>query len=127
MTGTDRRRLWVGRTCIVAAAMAASWGLVSCGGNGQDGADTSRSAQMSEQWTELADGSYSCDATNTTRSNGPYALDCEKSGDTITIEFANGGHLDLDIDSQEYTGPHSWEITATSSTTGDEWSLTIDE
>lgn len=118
------RVIWV---LFALAVLVVPWGLASCGGHAAGGSASSESVSESEEPTELADGSYYCDVTNMTRSNGPYILDCEKSGDTITIHFPNGGHIDLDIDSQESTGEGSWEITATNAENGDSWDLSIDE
>jgi hypothetical protein len=106
--------------------------LASCGGDDSSGSYSSSSdyssgsAAAKEQPTELDDGSYSCEATNDTRGNGPYTLSCDKSGDTATIHFDNGGYVELDIDSQELDGEGSWVISGTDSR-GDTWTLNIDE
>lgn len=39
------------------------------------------------------DGTYTCEVINITASNGPYALACDKSGDTVIVHFPNGGHI----------------------------------
>ena len=96
--------------------------LVGCGTGARD---ESRSNESSDLSTELEDGSYSCDATNSTRGNGPYALDCEKSGDTITIYFTNGGHIDLDIDSQDGTDG-SWDVSAANPANSESWEITVE-
>jgi len=77
--------------------------------------------------TDLEDGTYSCNATNSSRGNGPYTLECEKSGDRVILHFANGGHVTLDIGSQETADGHSWQIEASHAETGDSWELTIEE
>src|SRR5258705_11285211 len=66
--------------------------------------DSANSANSREKVAEeqrssfLEDGSYNCEVSNTTRGNGPYTLECEKSGDEIVIHFNNGGYINLDID-----------------------------
>ena len=72
------------------------------------GSETSRSAESSDALRELPDGFYSCDALNATRSNGPYPLDCDKSGSNITIHFNNGGYVDIDLYSQQSVDGLSW-------------------
>lgn len=138
-SGKNRARWW--GWPVFALALVALLSLGSCGGDTQTPSGSEQSASTIkestiggdagvsdvEEPTELADGSYSCEAINATRGKGPYSLECDKSGDTITIHFANGGHIDLDIDSQDLSGEDSWEITATSAESGDEWNLTIDE
>lgn len=101
--------------------------LPSCEDSSPSTHATLDTSSVTAETLELVDGSYSCEATNITRGNGPYTLDCEKSDDTITLHFLNGGHIDLDIDSQESSGDGSWEITATHSRNGDQWELSIDE
>jgi len=53
-------------------------------------------------------------ATNTSRGNDPYDLECEESGDTITWYFSNGGWIEADIDSHERS-EGGWTISATDS------------
>lgn len=106
--------------------------LTSCGDSGSGAKYSSSfgyssgSAAAEGQPTELDDGSYSCQAINATRGNGPYTLSCDKLGDTVTIHFDNGGYVEIDIDSQERDGEGSWIVSGTDSR-GDTWTLNIDE
>jgi hypothetical protein len=111
------------RPWLLAALVAVSVG--ACGEGNAPSSDTTSAEETATAPDELADGTYSCDATNSTRGTGPYSLECEKSGDTIVLQFANGGHVSLDIDSQDTTDGSSWEIEATNSDTGDSWGLTV--
>ncbi len=113
--------------CVCTAAWLVAMSLVACGNSPPTARDSTPRGAAVEEASELADGTYSCDATNTSRGYGPYSLECDKSGDTITLHFSNGGHIDLDIDSQESAGGGTWEIETTSSENGDSWSVTIDE
>jgi hypothetical protein len=123
--GTRRRRLRWTLNLVMAVVMS---GLVgACGGDSKGTAGGGESTTEVSPPTELEDGSYSCEASNSTSGNGPYALDCEKSGDTITLRFPNGGHIDLDIESQESADGKTWEIEATNDQNGDSWTVTIDD
>lgn len=42
---------------------------------------------------EFPDGTYTCEVVNATASNGPYTLNCDKSGHTVVVNFPNGGHI----------------------------------
>lgn len=88
--------------------------------------DPSITTESFEASDELDDGSYSCEAGNDTRGNGPYDLECDKYGDVITLAFPNGGHIDLDIDSQVRVDEDTWEFETTHSESGDSWTVTID-
>jgi hypothetical protein len=99
----------------------------SCGDAETESTPDPRADTQAEVSTELADGSYSCEATNDTRGNGPYDLECEKDGDVLTLTFPNGGHIDLDIDSQVRSGHDSWELEATHAEGGDSWTITVEQ
>jgi len=88
-----------------------------------DESTTDSSSEPSDP-DELADGDYSCDAYNSTAGNGPYSLECEKSGDSIVLHFSNGGYITLDIDSQDLDG-NTWEIDATNADNSDSWDITV--
>jgi hypothetical protein len=106
---------------IVPAALvllAFIFGLISCGIS-----PPARTDQ--EEPSVLQDGSYSCDATNSTQGNGPYSLACEKSGDTLTIHFENGGYIHLDIDSQDKADENTWEIAGSNPANVDSWDVTV--
>lgn len=77
--------------------------------------------------SELDSGSYSCEAENTTRANGPYSLDCEKIGNEVIIHFPNGGYISTDVSSEENDGSGSWTIEAEHPESGDTWEVQIDE
>lgn len=76
---------------------------------------------------ELPDGSYSCEATNTTNGYGPYTIDCEKNGDEITVNFPNGGYIVTDIDSIESDGSGNWAADTTHTPEGESWEVEITE
>lgn len=100
--------------------------LTIAGCSAGNGRAASQAIEESKAPTELRDGTYSCEAMNETRSNGPYSLSCDKSGDELVIHFDNGGYISADIDSQITQDGSSWEIDATHSERGDSWHLTID-
>ena len=78
-----------------------------------------------EESDQLKDGSYDCTVSNTDRSNGPYTLTCDKSGDEIKINFPNGGYRTISVDEPQHDGDQftfegtddklteSWEIEIT--------------
>ena len=101
--------------------------VCACEGNGPPPNEPNPSSGEGAPPAALEDGSYSCDAYNSTRGNGPYVLDCDKSGDNVTIHFPNGGYLDLDIESQDSTDGSSWEIEATDAANGDSWTITVEK
>ena len=74
---------------------------------------------------ELTDGTYDCEVENTTRSNGPYTLDCDKSGSELVIHFTNGGYITNDIDSANSDANGLWTFETTNPETADNWSVEI--
>ena len=96
--------------------------LTSCGEN-----DTSAPSSDNQAEQVLADGSYECEASNTTQGNGPYNLECEKIGNELTIHFSNGGYIVNDIDSINSNGEKSWTLDTTHPEEGDNWDVVINE
>jgi hypothetical protein len=92
--------------------------LVACGTPASD--DDSGA----EQEASFLDGTYSCEASNTTSGNGPYSLECDKSGDEVVIHFNNGGHITLDVDSQEMRG-EQWHVEGTNAQRGEAWEVIL--
>jgi hypothetical protein len=115
------------RPCLIAIVI----GLLvpMCAVGCAPSSDSTASAQQEAVGVpaDLEDGTYACDATNSTRGNGPYSLRCEKTGDTIVLHFNNGGHVTLDVDSQDKADGHSRQIEASNSENGDSWEITIEE
>lgn len=99
----------------------------SCGQIGSESATGASAVAEASAEDALADGSYSCEATNESRGTGPYSLECDKEGDVISLHFPNGGHIELDVESEESTAETAWEISATHTRTGDTWALTIEK
>jgi hypothetical protein len=95
--------------------------VTACGSSSSKMSDTAEGFHP----TVLEDGSYNCEVTNTTRGNGPYTLECEKSGDDLTIHFNNGGHIILDVDSQQSPNGSTWQLEGTNSRNGESWEVTI--
>ena len=56
------------------------------------------------------DGDHDCSASNITRGNGPYSLECEKDGDDVTIHFNNGGHITVDEDGYDTNTGEQWDV-----------------
>ena len=77
--------------------------------------------------SRLADGAYRCDATNTTRGNGPLPANCGKSGNTITVRFPKRDSIavDLDVHSQS-SNAVSWELEGQDTRTGDLWDIVVE-
>jgi hypothetical protein len=98
-------------------------GLSACGSSNSNTAETGKEQLP----TTLRDGSHDCEVMNTTRGNGPYTLECEKSGDDITIHFNNGGYITLDMDSQESADGSTWELEGTNLQDGESWQVTINQ
>lgn len=96
---------------------------VGCSTGPDDNVDSPEERAQPEA---LEDGSYPCEVSNTTRENGPYSLTCEKSGDSVEIQFDNGGFITVDIESQETADGHAWEITGTDARNGDSWEMTVE-
>jgi len=84
---------------------------------------TSTSAKEPEAEENLADGTYSCEATNDSSGNGPYSLECTVAAESLTIHLPNGGTIDGTI---ETSGPGPYEGVATDSR-GNSWSVTIND
>lgn len=76
---------------------------------------------------ELADGTYSCEVTNTTRGNGPYSLECEKSDSEIVIHFNNGGYITLDVDAGHLSDGETWNFDGSNVRNGDAWEVSINQ
>lgn len=117
-------RCWKAACCLFGLLVFAP--LTSCGEDTSSPRYSSGSSTAEEPATSLGDGSYSCEASNDTRGNGPYTLSCNKSGNTVTIHFDNGGYVEIDIDSQERDGEGSWDLSGSDSR-GDTWTVSINE
>ncbi|OFW02254.1 MAG: hypothetical protein A3I61_13435 [Acidobacteria bacterium RIFCSPLOWO2_02_FULL_68_18] len=79
----------------------------------------------SDTLNDLPDGAYSCEAFNATRGNGPYSLDCDKFGSSVTIHFSNGGYVEVDVDLETTADGFAWNITGTNADNGEEWEIAI--
>ena len=111
------------RTTLGVSILMSVFFLAACGSaNSRSSAENAAEQQRSSL---LQDGSYDCEVTNTTRGNGPYTLECEKSGDEIVIHFNNGGYINLDIDAQPTGDGSTWELEGTNLQNGDSWEVTI--
>lgn len=93
--------------------------LGGCGGNSDGTYEPSPSydSYSAEDYSEDAtneqakpDGDYDCTATNISRGNGPYTLDCEKDGGDVTIHFNNGGHITVDEDGYDSNSVENWDV-----------------
>jgi hypothetical protein len=89
----------------------------------QCGPSNRTKAATEEQESRLADGSHTCSAQNESTGNGPYELDCETVGNSVTVHFTNGGYLEGSGTVEE--GP-PWEFEAYDSR-GNSWSITIND
>ena len=91
--------------------------LTGCGSDYSESSDSSypnNSIELSEESSDddqqRQNGSYDCDVTNTSRGNGPYALDCDKDGDEVTINFNNGGSVTIDSDGYDSSTGEQWDV-----------------
>ncbi len=73
---------------------------------------------------QLKDGSYDCTVTNTDRSNGPYSLTCDKTGDEIRITFPNGGYRTISVDDPQQSG-HDFTFEGTDDRLSESWEIEI--
>ena len=111
------------RYLVRAAAICGVTLCIACGTS-----SNSERVEFEERLDEesnLADGSYTCNAFNVTRANGPYTLNCDKFGPTVTIHFNNGGYIDLDVDSESSVDGSLWSITGINPDDGEGWELNV--
>ncbi len=87
-------------------------------------AEQSHGAATDEDDGRLEDGSYNCTVTNTDRSNGPYSLTCDKTGDEIRITFPNGGYRTISVDEPQQSG-HDFTFEGSDDRLNESWEIEI--
>ncbi len=117
------------RNFIIFLVIVGLMSLIGCNSKGSKPAKYQQQGQQASadvnEESELPAGTYSCNAENTTREDGPHSLICEKTGDELIIHFPNGVHIITNISSEESEDNMTWNFVTTHPDTGDTWEVDI--
>lgn len=108
---------------LILAAVGCGSGSESHPRGATNGAE---SVDVEEGRNALVDGTYSCTVSNVSRGNGPYSLECEKSGSEVVIHFPSGGYLSVDIDTESVPQEGTVRFEGTDQKKGDAWEIEIE-